>query len=958
MHYKENLISQFSAFRVTGFAFAFLALACLFLHSGCSFQHEIDLSGQWSYRLDPEDNGVENKWFGETFTDYLILPGTLASNNIGDSVTEFTPWLGAIIDKDLWFDEKWEKLLGDQGYKPPFWLAPKKFYCGPAWYQKEILIPKSWDDQFVELELERCHWESRVWLNDSLLGNNLSLSTPHRYILPKGLKAGKNTLTIRIDNSYLIPVGINAHSVSDNTQGNWNGIAGNIKLVRKSPVYIENIKVSPEIKSAIAHLEIDLKNPLLKDYSGHITISTRSENSDAKHIVPTIKVPFTTTTKSHTVNLQLPMGEDFLEWSEFNPAVYTLKAEIETNKHKDNFTTRFGMREIITEGPVFVLNGKKIFLRGTLECSIFPLEGHPPANRSAWDSIFKIVKSYGLNHVRFHSYCPPRAAFEAADHLGVYLWAESSAWATQGLKLGDGEPIDDFVMEEANRIINEYGNHPSFMFMAHGNEADGNKASEYLDKFVTHFKNTDSRRLYTSSAGWPTAPSNQLYSTLQARVQQWTSNGSTYYIEDNPPTTAFNFNLDMLNYNAPFVSHEIGQWCAYPDYKEIEDYTGAYLPSTLQLYKADLEANNMLHLAEDFLYSSGRLQVLGYKADIEASLRTNQMGGFQLLDLHDFPGQGSAIVGVLSALWKEKGYTSPAEFRQFCDTTVVLAAIESLVITSIDTLKAEILVTHFGSAPLKANSVSWQIIDNGKITVCQGEIPFSALENGSAQSLGNIALPVASFKSPAKYQLCLSIENEGIKNVWDLFVFDQPTELSMPENIHYTKIFGSKEEQVLKDGGIVWLDVFHSESDALMNKTGFTPVYWNTLTFHSQPIHTLGILADSKHSAFSLFPTDVHTNWQWWDILTRCKAMITDVSGAQESVLRMIDSYHSNRSLSLISEAKLYEGKILITSIDFQSDLLQRPATSQLKQSLIHYINSDEFDPGVFAEEEKIKKLL
>jgi hypothetical protein len=66
-----------------------------------------------------------------------------------------------------------------------------------------------------------------------------------------------------------------------------------------------------------------------------------------------------------------------------------------------------------------------------------------------------------------------------------------------------------------------------------------------------------------------------------------------------------------------------------------------------------------------FCWHRVNLQALCYKADIEAALRTKDFGGFQLLDLHDFPGQGTALVGVLDPFWGEKGYISPAEYKRF-----------------------------------------------------------------------------------------------------------------------------------------------------------------------------------------------------------------------------------------------------------------------------------------------------
>jgi len=927
--------------------------------SACTGHHEIDLSGRWAYRLDPMGRGMDEKWHLDHFDSTLFLPGTLAGQNMGDPVTKKTPWIGAIIDSALWFNEKYDLLSPNGEYLVPFWLSPKKFYTGPAWYQKTINIPSSWGGSPVTLELERCHWESTVWLDSVCLGSQHSLSTPHRYKLPPHLKPGKHTLTIRIDNSYIIPVGINAHSVSDNTQGNWNGVVGQIRLIRHEALSIDNLVVYPDVANGSARVHVHVKNHAGKVIRGNLNLSVLSDNTHTRHSPDPVSMEIYVNQPEKEFVIDIPMGNDFLTWDEWNPAVYKLQAEFINKQFMTSQTTTFGMRDFSTRETQFLINDRPVFLRGTLECSIFPNEGHPPADYATWERIFKTVRRFGLNHMRFHSWCPPRAAFEAADNIGVYLMIECGAWATQGLKLGAGEPIDLFAYQESKRIVREYGNHPSFCMMAYGNEGDGEEAVTFLENFVRHWKNKDARRLYTSSAGWPVTAENQFFSTLQARIQEWTPQGSTYYIEDNPPSTAFDYSHFMPHYDGPFVSHEIGQWCAYPDICETDQYTGAYHPDYLKIYKAELEMNGLLHQANDFLHASGKWQAICYKAEIEAALRTKAMGGFQLLDLRDFPGQGVAIVGVLNALWEEKGYISAKEFRQFCDSTVLLAAIDRLVLTCGDQFRADILLSHHGAMPLPPGIVHWQVRDTNQHVLDQGSLPFEQLENGNGQYIGEIRFNNDAFRAPAKYSFRLFLPDHGIENRWDFYIFPSPTEPGEPNNtVHYTHSLDSEAVQVLEKGGTVWLNVYHAITEDYTIRSGFTPVYWNTKTFPGQPIHTLGLLCDPKHPVFSLFPTDSHTNWQWWDILTNSKAMNLTSFKDIEPVLQMIDTYHSNRKAGLIMEAIADTGKVLVSSINFDHDMDQRPASRQLYKSIKNYLGSNRFNPTEEISMEALSNML
>ena len=222
------------------------------------------------------------------------------------------------------------------------------------------------------------------------------------------------------------------------------------------------------------------------------------------------------------------------------------------------------------DGTRFTINGRPVFLRGTLECAIFPLTGYPPTNTNYWKKIYKAIKDHGLNHVRFHSWCPPEAAFVAADSMGIYLMAECSSWANQSTELGSGLPIDQYIWDESKRIVKTYGNHPSFVMLAYGNEPGGPKRDQFLSEFVTYWKEKDARRLYTSGAGWPLIPENDYHVThRETRIQGWGEELNSV-INSEPPKTTYDWSEKVLKEGIPVVSHEIGQWCVYPNFKEIK----------------------------------------------------------------------------------------------------------------------------------------------------------------------------------------------------------------------------------------------------------------------------------------------------------------------------------------------------------------------------------------------------
>jgi hypothetical protein len=384
------------------------------------------------------------------------------------------------------------------------------------------------------------------------------------------------------------------------------------------------------------------------------------------------------------------LGDDALLWDEFNPNVYQLNLSLESGKETNQTTVDFGLREFKVDGTRFTINGRPVFLRGTLECAIFPLTGYPPTKTDYWKKIYTAVKDHGLNHIRFHSWCPPEAAYTLADSMGIYLQVEASSWPNQSTELGSGLPIDQYIWDESKRIIDTYGNHPSFVLMASGNEPGGSKRDQFLSEFVQYWKETDSRRLYTSGSGWPIIPENDYHVThRETRIQGWGEELNSV-INSEPPKTTYDWSDKVRREGMPIISHEIGQWCVYPNFKEIEKYTGVLKAKNFEIFRESLKAHHMGHLADSFMLASGKLQALCYKADIEAALRTPEFGGFQLLDLHDFPGQGTALVGVLDPFWEEKGYISPEEYRRFCNTTVPLARLEKRIFVEGETMTANI----------------------------------------------------------------------------------------------------------------------------------------------------------------------------------------------------------------------------------------------------------------------------
>ena len=768
---------------------------------------------------------------------------------------------------------------------------------------------------------------------------NNSLVAPHEYDISKAIIPGNHLISIRVDNRIKdINVGPDSHSITDHTQGNWNGIIGEIRIEAEAVVSFRDIQVYPDVKNRKARVQLQLRNNSANIFSGTLSLDAKSFNGKVTDATKQVNVSFTiNASDTATVDAELPFGAGMLTWDEFTPNLYKLTTLLQT---KDGIKTSkevaFGMREFIIKGNQFLINGNPVFLRGTVNSCEFPLTGYPTMTEAGWEKIFRKAKAYGLNHMRFHSWCPPEAAFSAADKVGLYLQPEGPSWPNHGPKIGLGQPIDQYLYDETNRMAQQYGNHASFAMLSAGNEPAGNQV-EYLNAFVDYWKKKDTRRVYTGMSvggSWPVVPHADYQVRGGVRGLAW----------DKRPESTSNFNDGISKFMVPFIAHEVGQWCAFPNFGEIKDYTGVYRAKNLELFQQDLKDRGMGGQAHDFLMASGKLQVLCYKNEIEKMLRTPGYAGFQLLGLQDFPGQGTALVGVLNAFWEEKGYTNAAEFSQFCNTTVPLVSLPKFVFTNNEVLVAGISLFHSGLVPVNT-SISWTVKNEAGKIVKEGIFQKKTYNNGNGIPVGEIKFPLADIKQATKLTLDVSVDGTSFHNNWNFWVYPDAISL-LSKEIYYTTTLDEKAKATLKNGGKVFLNAAGKVIKGKEVAMQFLPVFWNTSWFKMRPPHVTGMLIQNTSPAFADFPTDYYSDLQWWEISNRSQVMILeDFPVGFKPLVQPIDTWFINRRLGLIYEAKVGNGKLVVCSADLRPGITDQPAAKQLFYSIQKYMSSSAFNP-------------
>jgi hypothetical protein len=941
----------------------------------------IDLSGEWQLALEPggtapkdadrRGNGApgtgaanvdaksrsHQPWPTAAYDRTAQLPGSLDVQGIGDPLDWETPWIGDWERSGYRDSARYAPYRPPHAMQLPFWLTPATHYVGPAWYRRTVTIPAGWRDQRVVLHLERCHWSVGVWIDGEHVGQGESLSAPQVFDLTRHASPGEHEVVLRIDNRMLLNVGPNSHSVSDHTQGNWNGAVGRIELHATPRIWVDHCRLDADYENHTIRATVTMGNLSDASVSGLVQVSIKPRY-DAAAPATRAECEYTVPTGGGEVAVTCALGPGARTWDEHGPHLYDVTAIWERNggAASDRATTSFGLRKVSVAGTRVTLNGVPRFLRGTLDCCVYPLTGHPPMDAAGWRRVLRVCQAHGLNHIRFHSWCPPEAAFAAADELGFYFQIECPSWANQGTELGAGKPIDDYLYREAHRILDAYGNHPSFVLFAYGNEPTGKSQSEYLTKWIEHFRGVDNRRLYTGGSGWPMIDANQFHVTAQPRIQQW-GDGLKSRINAKPPETQSDYRDFIVRWKTPVIAHEIGQWCVYPNFEEIEKYTGHLKSKNFEIFRDFLEAADLGDQAEQFLMASGKLQTLCYKEDIESALRTPGFGGFQLLGLSDFSGQGTALVGPRDAFWDAKPYVKAEQYRHFTGPVVPLARLPRRTFTAGEAVAAQIDLANFGPRNLNPATAHWKLIDDASgAVVASGELAAAAV-TGKVTRLGELQAELPSDAPAAKLRLIVAIADADAENEWDLWVYPVEQDPGVGD-VLVTDTVNDVARQRLAGGGCVLLTV-PAEQVKTDQVLGFSSIFWNTAWTERQPPHTLGVLCDPEHPALAEFPTEYHSNWQWWELINGAAALdLTQAKLRLDPVVQIVPDWFDPHLLALAIECRVGSGRLLVTSANVTTDQANRPAARQFKASLLAYMNSTDFDPQVALTLDQVLRLL
>jgi len=910
----------------------FLLLFCLtIINAILRAQNTIPLAGKWKFAIDSLDIGETEHWEKNILKGAIHLPGTMTTNGLGETTKG--------VDKGQ--------------------LTPSFRYVGPAWYQRIVDIPAEWSGKQVFLFLERVLMRSTVWIDGIQTGNNIDfLGVPHRHVLGY-LAPGKHTITVRVDNRNVLNASLGAgHHYYDGMQTIWNGLVGRLELIALPTVSLDLVRFFPSFKNGTVGIETNVINGTSASVNRPLSIVIREKSS--QQIVANATFIVSVAIGKNSFKHELKLANPPLPWDEFQPNLYQVELTLGSGDEADSYNADIGFRDLGTTEYHLTINERPLFYRNNHDGCIFPQTGYPPTDVESWRRILSIYKKHGLNGIRFHSWTPPEAAYTAADELGIYIQSEHF-WNRM-----DATPqMATFSRQEMRAGLDAYGNHPSNCYVLYGNELGGN-LNLYAD-WLNEDRTYDPRHLYSVAAG--RRVSGDDFSEYGAKMNwqaPYTDWDYSAYFEKS--------HLAHL----PETTHELGQPVTHPNWKEIEKYTGVLKPRNYEKFREAARLVGVESQSSEFQKASGNINRINYKYDIEALLRTPQSAGYGLLDMHDYPGQGEALVGWLDAFYDEKGFLTAKEFSQYGSATVPLARMPKFVYTTGDTLFVKAELAHYGSLALSDAELCWTLRNEDKQVVASGKLPPVPVQVGTVMSLGEISFPL-NFLSSRGVHMVLEFTITGTPyfNNWDIWVFPKPNRKTEPSDIVITADADSAVH-ALDSGRKVLLIANRLGTAETGTFACFKPPFWSTNYSFGQQSNVSGAVVRNQHPALALFPTSDVLDWQWQTLCAdaddydkvpsnswRDLPSITNPNGrgfvldgfpaTYLPIVQPVPDFQHPTKLGTIFELKTKNGGfLLVCGYDIAHQLDTRPVARQLRRSLLTYMASTRFAPDQMVENDWI----
>ena len=820
-----------------------------------------------------------------------------------------------------------------------------------------------------------------------------TLSTPYIFEVTDALKKD-SVVELVSDNSYEgLPHDniIYSSAATDETQTNWNGVIGELGIDIREKTFIKSVLVYPgRCRGQECGAAIDqAKDKTRWTFDVAIVIDSK-DGFEGK-----LRFSFKELSLTREIDVNCRNGENCLRtrfeadvpgeflWDEaqgmlihLNAALVrgdgTLSGDLAAGQQGfdehfiDTYETTFGIRSFEDMDGHFCLNGRRIFLRSETSCAVYPETGHPPMDVDSWKEIIKTYMGYGVNCLRFHSHCPPEAAFTAADELGMLMQPELSHWNPRD---AFSDPLAAAYYEkELLEILTTYANHPSFVMLAFGNELQAREdGMAVADRLLDLCLKTDATRLFAFSSNpfygekGPDAGSDfYTASWFREKPMRATFAGMRGYLNNEYPDARHSYDNTVLairqEYKKPIFSFEVGQYEVLPDFKEIEDFHGVTSPKNLELIKENVEKKGLLDTWEKRVEATGELALLSYREEVEAARRTLDYSGISLLGLQDFPGQGTALVGMMNSHLKPKPYSfaDPVRFKSFFGEALPLVYLEKYCYTDSEVLAATVRLSNYSKGDI-TERLKVSLFDGETSLFTKDNYPEITATQGQLTDIGEIRLYLSSINLKRNSALTLKVSFAGYENSYRIYVYTADSQKpGKPSGIYECRTMDAEAKEILNRGGCVFLAPDPTkESLPSSIKSTFTTDFWSVGTFSSQE-GSMGLLIDSEHPLFKDYPTSFHADYQWFAQSSQLALILPE---GIKSIVTVMDSYAYLRNMGMILEFNCEKGKVLVSTMGLHK-LKKYPECRALLTSIYRYMDSEDFTPDQNISLEELARLV
>ena len=897
------------------------------------------LNGGWSFKLDPDDKGLQERWYedNQIISDKIEVPGSWQGQGFGG------------MEKNIVWD---------------FRLETRTFratYTGTGWYGVRFEIPDDWEGMRLWANFGGVHPSAEVWLNGVRLGENNLPFVPFAFEI---------TGVVRSDDDNLLVVRVHEENrilgLAYSWQGNWSGLYRGVELTATGENFLQGFSVYPNIESEKLQIKTGIGGDHPLDGGLSLRVSAQLINGDTTPVSTKVEI------SGESVEFDLPLPSPRL-WSPDSPNLYRVDAVLTGNdKVLDALSERVGFVQLSTEGKHFLINGEPYYMRGSGDFISNPETGSPDTNRDRWRKKLSALREYGYNYVRCQSYVYTPEYFDVADEVGLLIqsemgmlggWSGNQIWHVSQWP----QPSPDYrdaLKRQWDSVVLRDVNHPSANLYCMSNELRDGTEHPRIAWSCYH----------DTKAIKPTA------------FVLWTDGG----YRENLPGDFVNHEADIdSECSKPLIQHEFRWWSSFPDVRNMEKYSGAIRSYGAEIALEAAAGHGISHVLPTAAANSQRIQYIEAKGKMEACRRDNpSLAGichFNAMDINPSPQ------GIIDEFYDLK-YADGGSWQQTNGDTVILSDLgfDDRVLASADTLRTTLYVSDFSHLPLNNPVLEWKL-ETLNETISEGSFsyphkPFSTCTAGNIEA----TVPEVSKPTVASLKVALHEGKRVLVNSWDLWLFPKsvvfPPEIGIYGKPQHTWLEGlggirsvslddlSGDRSVLAvltetlDGAVVEFArsggriilvaseglVRPSRSKLLleMGRYFFTPPA-------NYPPYEDGINGTIilDHPMLGDFPQEGFADLQFFRMMGESPPIDIEPLGLNKGdpVIRAIHSYQVSRPLAYLTESSLGKGGLIICSLNLDQSL---PESRYLLAQICNYALGDDFNPQIELSNESLTLIV